>query len=460
MWLISLLFWIAAYASGDADAPEASVGNEDNPVWHLLSRDVQHRLSGALSRYGGAGLEEDGNVSIVLSNLLHDELVDEEKVQQQLLAKEEAEQQELSRKLEEEERAAEEQRRSKREAELKALEAERDAHHAKLEAERKVHEAAHQEELARAQAENEARQRAHDEFMSQMRVRHDKAEERHAALKKQHEERWARTSSLLQQVHAGLEEVTAGWRDAPFWDDFFRNTSTAASWSHLRLDHLRPALNEVPVRQDHHVLVLEPSGAGLAGRLADSLRGDAVQHTEALTYGTEVIQGSSGHDLVVEVGLLDAMALANGDSNGADASKLSALQKAAAHLASLVKPGGTWMSISVVPPALRVPLLGRLAGKRFAVPSETEDAKSGTHTIVLREEPPSGSKATRSPGLRGAAQVADMLLYGSEDAHVWAYRLRRGEAEIDGRSAEGAPTEADGLLDMIRQQRPWTRDDL
>lgn len=457
MWLVSLLFWIAARASDEADALKDSVGNEDNPVWHLLSRDVQHRLSGALSRYGGTGLDDDANVSIVLSNLLHDELVEEERVQEQVLVKEEAEQQELSKKFEAEERAAEAERRSKLEAELEALQAERDAHHAKLEAERRAHEVAHQEELARTQAENDARQRDHDKFMAQLQARKDKAEERHAALKKQHEERWARTSSLLHQVHAGLEEVTAGWRDAPFWDDFFRNTSTAASWSQLRLDHLRPALNEVPIRQDHHVLVLEPSGAGLAGRLADSLRNDTVQHIEAQTYGTEV---SDSHDLVMEVGLLDAMALANGDSSGADASKLTALQKAATHLASLVKPGGTWMSISVVPPALRVPLLGRLAGKRFVIPSESDDGKSGTHTIVLRAEAVSGSKVARSPGLRGAAQVADMLLYGSEDAHVWAYRLRRVEVETDGRSAEGAAPEADGLLDMIRQQRPWTRDDL
>merc|ERR1719335_1298223 len=110
---------------------------------------------------------------------------------------------------------------------------------------------------------------------------------------------------------------------------------------------------------------------------------------------------------------------------GGETSRLEALRKAAVRLASLVKPGGTWISISAVPPTLRVPLLGRLSSRSFTMPSESEDPESGTHTMVIHAQPAvitqEGTK-----GLRGS-QVANMLLYGSSDAHVWAYRMRRSE---------------------------------
>lgn len=456
MWAIIFSLWIAVATSGDANVPAASVVNEDNPVWHLLSRETQHGLASVIRKYGDSAIE-DANVSTVLSNLLHDELVTEKENQDRELAKEEAEDREFAKQLEAEEKAAAEERQARKAAVEAAAEARRKAHHEQLEAEHKAHEAARQAEAAKAKARDEARQREHDQFMKETQERHERAQERAAAHRKEQEDRWAHTAMLLKQVHAGLEEVTHGWSDAPFWDDFFRNTSTADSWSKLRLDHLRPALNEVELKQEHRVLVLEPSGAGLAKRLADALRTEKVQSAEARTYGAEV---SDSHDLVVEVGLLDAMALGNGDGTGADASKLSALRKAAGQLSSLVKPGGTWMSISVVPPALRVPLLGRLAGKTFAIPSESEDPKLGTHNLVLKAETTTGGTVARSPGLRGASQVADLLMYGTEDAHVWAYRLRRADAEKEGSATDGAPAEADGILDMIRQQRPWTRDDL
>merc|ERR1719379_1563642 len=159
------------------------------------------------------------------------------------------------------------------------------------------------------------------------------------------------------------------------------------------------------------------------------------------------------HDLVVEVGLLDAMAM--GHVQGSDENRLEALKKASGRLASLVKPGGTWISVSAVPPSLRVPMLGRLSSRFFAVPSENEDPAAGTHTIVLNSAPQMEVK-----GLRGSAasQVTNMLLYGSKDAHVWAYRMRRAE---DGNEDGGIPESAlDGLLDGIRQQRPGTREDL
>merc|ERR1711972_514539 len=109
-------------------------------------------------------------------------------------------------------------------------------------------------------------------------------------------------------------------------------------------------------------------------------------------------------------------------------------------------------SISAVPPTLRLPLLGRLAGSTFTLPSEKESAESGTHAMVLSA---GASKEKGAVGLLGASQVADMLLYGSEDVHVWAYRMRRGE-DSEGVEEDKPPSAAhgDALIDIIRQQRP------
>merc|ERR1719160_541679 len=110
-----------------------------------------------------------------------------------------------------------------------------------------------------------------------------------------------------------------------------------------------------------------------------------------------------------------------GQVQGGDETKLEALKQASSRLARLVKPGGTWISVSAVPPTLRVPLLGRLSGHSFAVPSDSENPAAGTDTIVIS----SPLKNLEVKGLRGsaAAQVTNMLLYGSKDAHVWAYRM-------------------------------------
>merc|ERR1712151_525436 len=125
----------------------------------------------------------------------------------------------------------------------------------------------------------------------------------------------------------------------------------------------------------------------------------------AHAYGAE---SDDQRDLVVEVGLLDAMTMGNAGS-GVEISKLGALQNASSRLSQLVRPGGTWISISAVPPTLRLPLLGRLAGSTFTLPGEKESVESGTHAMVLSAE---ASKEKGSVGLRGASQVADMLLYG------------------------------------------------
>ena len=221
----------------------------------------------------------------------------------------------------------------------------------------------------------------------------------------------------------------------------------------------------------------------------------------ASAYGAE--QSGSHHDLVIEVGLLDAMAMSG---EGGDMTRLQALQSAAARLATLVKPGGTWISVSAVPPTLRTPLLGRLAGDSFFAPAGEgqeaavegqEAAVAGTHAITLVSPSADGDVSDEHRALRGAGavQVANMLLYGGNDARVWAYRLHRAQqalsaesemdldmglafqhlsksalrctarplnfhlAEVPSTSGSGNAAE-DMVLDMIRQQRPGTRDDL
>lgn len=266
-------------------------------------------------------------------------------------------------------------------------------------------------------------------------------------------------SSLLKTVHQGLEEATDGWRDAPFWDDFFHSASTAQRWDLLSLAHLEPALQAAaPAKEGRRVLVLGPRADGPAKRLAEELRarGGAPEGAEARAYGAE---GDGSNDLVVEVGLLDAMAMCNVSAGAGELSRAEDLRRASSRLATLVRPGGTWLSISAVPPALRLPLLGRLTSQRgaFAAPGQGGGPAEGVHTVVLSAAP--GEPSARA--LRGAAQVADMLLYGDVDVHVWAYRLRRSTAEEGGAEAGDGDGEAgEGLLDVVRQQRPGTHDDL
>eukprot|EP00928_Gymnodinium_smaydae_P084547 TRINITY_DN67802_c0_g1_i1.p1 TRINITY_DN67802_c0_g1~~TRINITY_DN67802_c0_g1_i1.p1 ORF type:complete len:463 (+),score=67.33 TRINITY_DN67802_c0_g1_i1:99-1487(+) len=432
-----------------------SIGPE--ALWHVLPQDVQHSLSGLLTRHADAIGLEDPAVDAVLSNLLHDEL---ESQQNTSFGDEDSGMltDELT-KLEDDRRKNDE----KRDKEMQALKAKWELRAAQRESARLQHE--HEADLAKERLQKEALQRQikHEEFqkrsaefVQKSKERRELAEKRRASMQEQHARNWERTSSLLRQVHDQLEIVTGGWKDAPFWDDFFRTSSTATRFSKLGFKHIEPAIRLAAILPQHNVLVLEPRGASLAHRLAEEFRTNQVAQALAHAYGDE---GDEGYDVVVEVGLLDAMAMGGAQSDQ-ETSKLEALRKAASKIADIVKAGGTWISISAVPPPLRIPLLGRLSGNRFSVPSEKEDAAAGTHAITL---PAGETESKMRTNLRGAAQVADMLLYGSEDVHIWAYRMKHGDVpNVDRSQSLALPGEEQDhdLLDIVRQQRPGSRDDL
>eukprot|EP00746_Dinoflagellata_sp_MGD_P000674 gnl/MRDRNA2_/MRDRNA2_101211_c0_seq1.p1 gnl/MRDRNA2_/MRDRNA2_101211_c0~~gnl/MRDRNA2_/MRDRNA2_101211_c0_seq1.p1 ORF type:complete len:457 (+),score=132.93 gnl/MRDRNA2_/MRDRNA2_101211_c0_seq1:111-1481(+) len=450
---IALVFLLRSAAIAHADSSEIGVVHPEvdskmsnktvtgiEGLFHLLNHDTQHHLALALERHGAQPALEDPEVNALMTGLLHDELEErEEDVHKKWLADREIE----AKKRQE----AEERHKQKLEAQEAEREASRLAHQQEMDKMKEEMKA----ERERAKAEMEERHRAHEAFMRKNEERREEAARRHAASKEKNAANWERMQGLLATVHKGLEQATDGWRDAPFWDDFFQNASTASSWQQLGAAHLESALTAAGIQAQSHVLVLEPGKAGLAQSIAEGIRKNQFEHVLASTYSDEQ---SAHHDLVVEVGLLDAMAM--GQIQGGDENRLEALKKASSRLASLVKPGGTWISVSAVPPTLRVPMLSRLSGRSFAVPSENEDPTAGTHTIVLSSAP----QILEAKGLRGSAssQVTNMLLYGSKDAHVWAYRMRRVDA---GNEDEGIPESAlDGLLDVIRQQRPGTREDL
>merc|ERR1719456_1144586 len=135
--------------------------------------------------------------------------------------------------------------------------------------------------------------------MQKAKARRERSDKNRAEMQERHSKNWERASSLLKQVHAELEVATDGWRDAPFWDDFFRTSSAAARFAQLGFNHIEPALRASFLAPEHNVLVLEPRGASLAERLAGEIRAANTHHTEAHAYGAE---SDEGRDLVVEVG--------------------------------------------------------------------------------------------------------------------------------------------------------------
>lgn len=409
----------------------------------MLSPDLQHSLSGVLMRHGDIKQLHDPDVGALLSNLLHDELETPQDSVSHVDTQSELEMQEQEAK----EQKEHEQRMSE-------LETSRRAHIAEMEAAKARREADRQKALkdsADRQQAHEELARKNEEFMQRSKARREKAEKQRVATQERQAKTWERASSLLRQVHEDLEVATNGWQNAPFWDDFFHSSSAVARFSQLSFNHIEPSLQAASLMPHHRVLVLEPRGASLADRLAGAIQSQRAHHVEANAYGAE---SDEGRDLVLELGLLDAMAMTQA-SDSSEASKLDALRSAATRLATLVKPGGTWISVSAVPPTLRLPLLGRLASSTFALPSTDLNASTGTHSIIL---PASIANGKGTKGLRGASQVADMLLYGSEDVHFWAYRMKR-DSDSTSFNIEEQST-PDGLLDIIRQQRPGTRDDL
>merc|ERR1719329_1195686 len=111
--------------------------------------------------------------------------------------------------------------------------------------------------------------------------------------------------------------------------------------------------------------------------------------------------------------------------------RLEELRRTSERLSVLLRSGGTWVSVSSVPPRLRLPLLERLSGGAFDVPSED----AGTHIVKLgpKQVQVAGTAVAPAPArLRGNGldkqHVANLLLYGNKDPHVFAFRLPRVEA--------------------------------
>lgn len=214
----------------------------------------------------------------------------------------------------------------------------------------------------------------------------------------------------------------------------------------------------------------------LAARLAGDLRrASLVDDVAAHAFGHEP---EAERDFVLELGLLDAMAM--GGTGGATAgsggaSRRSAeLRRAAERLGRLVRPGGTWISVSVVPPSLRVPLLERLARGAFATPpdagGEAAAAGTGTHVVTLNASSSSSVLSTDlpqqppHPRLRGAgleaSNVANLLLYGDVDPHIFVYRMRRNEVSSASEVFAVDAGPASALEGIVAAQRPATREDL
>mmetsp|Transcript_44830 Transcript_44830/g.126910 ORF Transcript_44830/g.126910 Transcript_44830/m.126910 type:complete len:408 (+) Transcript_44830:125-1348(+) len=270
----------AAAAGADAEAAAASSGPD--ALWHVLPPELQHSLSGVLMRHSESE-SLDPEVDALLSHLLHDEL---DSQHQEFIAEE----QQASKEAVEMAKAEEEKRRREHERATAHLEEQRRAHEVEREAAKVQREA----EQKRAQEEALERHRSHEEmlrknkeFNQQMQERREKSQQKRAALQEQHAKNWQRATSMLQQVHEQIEIVTDGWREAPFWDDFFRTSSASGRFAQLGFDHLQPVLAAAAMQPQHRLLVLEPRGATLAERLAGEIRSRTAQQAEAQQYGSE-----------------------------------------------------------------------------------------------------------------------------------------------------------------------------
>lgn len=343
---------------------------------------------------------------------------------------------------------------------IKALETETDGHDARKAAE---------EERRKHKEKMQAIQNSHDDFMKRNHERQEKARARREATKERHAMMSEHMTQLLQQVHEQVERDTHGFQDAPFWDDFFRSSSARERWGLLNLDGLKPALEAAALQPGHRVLVIEPSvELGLAERMAGALKNHMQISVASHAYGAEP---EEQFDMILELGLLDAMAIGGRDGS---VPRLSQLQNAASRFATLLRPGGAWLSISSVPPSLRTPLLARLGRASFSeLPSvvehievEGDPGATGTHTVMLQPAASLGQKKDEqtqrlrgaSASLLGSQDVANILLYGGREPRAFSYRLRRGEENWEAQKTEDeSPEDLEGLL---AAQQKSLRDDL
>jgi len=316
--------------------------------------------------------------------------------------------------------------------------------------------------------------RKQEELMHRLAERREAAAQRQSRMRAHNAQLNERVEQLLKQAHEQIEADTHGFRNAPFWDDFFGNATTRHQWNLLSMEALQPTLEAATLRPGHRVLVLEPSASfGLAGRLANSMLERGIASAAGHAYGSEPDEGV---DMVLELGLLDAMAMGGGGELEGR-SRLTELRGAAGRVSNLLKPNGCWVSVSSVPPALRLPLLERLVGGTFQLPSEAADRHEhevaagspvGTHTIILGTSDLDGGsipEANGAPKLRGTVaggletgEIANLLLYGHRAPRVFAYRMNRGDGAW--LSAELKDTEQGPLESIIAAQREAIRDDL
>eukprot|EP00927_Polykrikos_kofoidii_P032277 TRINITY_DN27551_c0_g1_i1.p1 TRINITY_DN27551_c0_g1~~TRINITY_DN27551_c0_g1_i1.p1 ORF type:complete len:505 (-),score=93.19 TRINITY_DN27551_c0_g1_i1:172-1623(-) len=329
-----------------------------------------------------------------------------------------------------------------------------------------VDEGQHHTQLDKMRGDHEEMMRKHAEFNKAAKRRHNEMMERNAR-------RNVHMEAILKQVHSAIEQDTRVFQDTPFWDTFLHNTSVRQQWKELSFDHVRPALEAAALNANHRVLVIEPNlELGIANRLVEGIRGSGTSDAVGRAYHGGMLSQPEGElpfapfDVVLELGLVDAMAM---EGNSAGTSRIAELRRASEVLSGLLKPGGSWLSVSVVPPALRTPLLERLGSAAFGLPpSQNEASQPAAMKISLGSPRPEVTKP-KEKRLRGASgtsaeqeqRIASILLYGDADAHAFVYHRLRREQDDDatGRLVDDDSAESD-LHNIIAAQRPVTREDL
>lgn len=207
----------------------------------------------------------------------------------------------------------------------------------------------------------------------------------------------------------------------------------------MRLEHL-----DLNLAAGTRLLILEPS-KGAADSLAAELGASTLGvSAEGKVYGDH--STTDVYDVVLELGLLDALAMAPAESPD----RIRELQRASEALSAMLRPGALWLSASAVPPQLRLPLLHRLAAGAFATPEE-----HAVRGVVLspRTTPP---EPPRLRGSLGPVDVTNLLMYGHESPEMFLYKLQREEAQWS--ASAFSPAAAQELEKAVAQQR--IRDDL
>lgn len=232
---------------------------------------------------------------------------------------------------------------------------------------------------------------------------------------------------MFEPIKTAFATAANDLHDVFSFDNFFQRPRVRNQWGLLNFDNLKPVLEAASLQPEHQVLMLEPMGSlGLGSQFAEAMRGEGMlmPHVASHAYGEEPT--ATLFDMVVELGLLDAVAMGG---EGAGKLRIAELQRASKRVSEMLKPGAKWISVSAVPPGRRVPLLEHLGGYAFDVPNATA---TGVHVITLRTEPTVEEK--NSTQLRGNAlstlgveNVVNLPFQGQRGPQAFAYRLNRNE---------------------------------